>query len=717
MPPALISQYSRGIMAEVGEAVIKLTLKTEDLNKKTTKATKSLASKLDGGLSKWTVAVGNLVASGISKAVNVISNSLEGAITRVDTLQNANKMFEAMGYSADSTAESMDFLKGYLDGLPTSLDSAIGGVQQLSASFGGIEIGTQAFKAMNDAGLAFGATSDQISNAITQLSQTDLTGPLDAETWNSLRDAGFSPVFSAMAREAGMTVDDLKEDFGARGTKTVQDFLNMLIKLDNEGSGSMQSLNEMAKLNTNGIGTAMKNVGSRASEAIRQVIESIGSENIANAINAFSSKFKEVAGKVVSAITWIKDNIDWLGPVIAGIATAFLVFNTIIKGVSTAVAIFNAVLTANPIVLIVSAVVGLVTAIVLLWNNCEGFRNFVTGLFSEIGKFFSWIGSKIGEVSQNVFAFFVGIGQKVQEVVGAIAGFFGQVIGIVGQVINVISAPFRFIWNIISSLFIAIVAILAMAGEWIYNTVLAPIINFVVNTSIAIGNAVFGAFENIKNFLVSVVTWLYNNIISPIANFFKGAFDTIGQAVAAVGDRISQVFEGVKNFISGIVNNIKSFFAGLWAGIETGVNAIKSVFQRVFDTIAGIIKAPINGIINAINGVIGKINQLKVPDWVPGIGGASPNLGTIPTLAAGGFASSATTAIIGEAGDEAVLPLRQNTHNWSGLLADTLLDEIELREGSGGLGERPIVVNNYINNEMDADDIGRRIMTSIRRAA
>lgn len=711
-------------MAEVGEAVIKLTLKTEDLNKQATKATKSLATKLDGGLSKWTVTAGNLAASGISKAVSVISSSLEGAITRVDTLRNANKMFEAMGYSAESTGKSVDFLKEYLSGLPTSLDTAIRSVQQLSASFGGIEIGTQAFKAMNDAGLAFGATSDQISNAITQLSQTDLTGPLDAETWNSLRDAGFAPVFTAMAQQAGMTVGQLKEDFGARGTKTVQDFLNMLIKLDNEGSGAMQSLSEMAQQNTKGIGTALTNVGARVNDAIGKVIEAIGSENIANAINSFSSGFATAATKVADAIGWVKDNIDWLAPAVAGLTAGLAAYKVVTQGLATVTKImtidqksFNVALNANPIGLIVMAVVGLVTAIILLWNNCEGFRNFVTGLFSEIGKFFSWIGSKIGEVSQNVFAFFVGIGQKVQEVVGAIAGFFGQVIGIVGQVINVISAPFRFIWNVISSLFIAIVAILATAGEWIYNTVLAPIINFVVNTSVAIGNAVFGVFENIKNFLVGVVTWLYDNIISPIANFFKGAFDTIGQAVAVVGDRISQVFEGVKNFISGIVNNIKSFFAGLWAGIEAGVNAIKSVFQRVFDTIAGIIKAPINGIINAINGVIGKINQLKVPDWVPGIGGASPNLGTIPTLAAGGFASSATTAIIGEAGDEAVLPLRQNTHNWSGLLADTLLDEIELREGSGGLGERPIVVNNYINNEMDADDIGRRIMTSVRRAA
>jgi len=91
---------------------------------------------------------------------------------------------------------------------------------------------------MNDAGLAFGATTDQIENGIMQLSQLSLDGPLDAATWNSLRNSGFEPVFSAMAQEAGVTVGELKESFGGNGTKTVGEFLDALVKMDEEGTGA-----------------------------------------------------------------------------------------------------------------------------------------------------------------------------------------------------------------------------------------------------------------------------------------------------------------------------------------------------------------------------------------------------------------------------------------------------------------------------------------------
>ena len=79
------------------------------------------------------------------------------------------------------------------------------------------------------------------------------------------------------------------------------------------------------------------------------------------------------------------------------------------------------------------------------------------------------------------------------------------------------------------------------------------------------------------------------------------------------------------------------------------------------------------------------------------------------------MALNATTAIVGEAGKEAVLPLENNTDNWAGLLASTLVDEMEMES----VGNREIVVNmtNQISNEMDAQDIGRVLMQSIRRAA
>ena len=121
---------------------------------------------------------------------------------------------------------------------------------------------------MNDAGLAFGATSADIDNAIRQLSQLSMDGPLDAQTWNSLMDNGFGPVMAKMAEQAGITVGELKKQFGGNGTRTVGEFIEMLEKMDTEGTDSMDSLASVARKNTGGIATAIKNLQTRIQKAI-----------------------------------------------------------------------------------------------------------------------------------------------------------------------------------------------------------------------------------------------------------------------------------------------------------------------------------------------------------------------------------------------------------------------------------------------------------------
>lgn len=211
-----------------------------------------------------------------------LTASIGGAISRIDTLNNAPRVFEALGYSSDSVSKSMDTLNGYLDGLPTTLDGAVSSVQMLSSSFGGIENGTRYFQALNNAGLAFGASTDQIQNGITQLSQLSLDGPLDAGTWNSLQNSGFGPVFAAMAEQAGTTVGALKEDFGGNGTKSVKDFMDALIELDENGTGSMASLAELARANTDGIATSFTNAKTAVSRGVASIIESI--PNLASSV-------------------------------------------------------------------------------------------------------------------------------------------------------------------------------------------------------------------------------------------------------------------------------------------------------------------------------------------------------------------------------------------------------------------------------------------------
>ena len=82
-------------------------------------------------------------------------------------------------------------------------------------------------------------------------------------------------------------------------------------------------------------------------------------------------------------------------------------------------------------------------------------------------------------------------------------------------------------------------------------------------------------------------------------------------------------------------------------------------------------KAPINAIIDGINAFLSGLNTIKIPDWVPGVGGRGFYFSPIPKLAKGGIVDGATTAIIGESGREAVLPLENNTE-WIDELASRI---------------------------------------------
>lgn len=232
--------------------------------------------------------------------------------------------------------------------------------------------------------------------------------------------------------------------------------------------------------------------------------------------------------------------------------------------------------------------------------------------------------------------------------------------------------------------------------------------------------------------LVPYLPQIIGSLVQAIVVFFvegwKKEFDMIGNFLAPVLDKLRNDIMIVVTYFRqqlhilttwvrvNVINPISAFFTGLWNGVKAGAQGLANAIRSIFSTIAGIVKAPINGIISGINKVISGINKLKIPDWVPGIGGASANIATIPTLAQGGIATRATNAIIGEAGREAVIPLEQNTGNWAGLLAGAIRDEFEREEMTLGDG-MTIYMTNNINNNLDADEIGQRLMTSIRRAA
>lgn len=472
----------------IGRAVYEISYdpNTQELNATMNGVNKTIADKANTGgkeagdklNSAWASKIGiisGVTSSVFSKTTSAISSSVGTAIKRVDTLKNSQKVFEALGYSASDVSDSMKELNSYLDGLPTSMTDAVAGVQSLSASFGGIKEGTQYFKAMNDAGLAFGATSSQVAGAITQLGQLSLDGPLDAQTWNSLRNNGFTPVFSAMAKEAGVTVGELKDQFSAKGTKTVQDFLNALVKMDKEGSGSMKSLSSIARENTNGIGTAIENLKNRIGKAIAETITAIGPENIANMINSFSSGLIGIGKALGEVINFLTQNQWAIAGLVGALAPLLAIdlFNKIIA-IKGALTITNAQLLA--VVAGCALLAGAVTFVIEHWSEITAFfgdlfaqvgeiignawNGFVEGakeafegiknIFGKVAEFFGDVFSKAWNAVKKVFS----VGGKIFDGIkdGIVNAFKAIVNGIIGGINKVVALPFNAINGVLDRL-------------------------------------------------------------------------------------------------------------------------------------------------------------------------------------------------------------------------------------------------------------------------
>lgn len=252
-------------------------------------ATTSKVVRLGGAFKSMLAA--NVISNGISRVTSMISGSVDDAIKRVDTLNNATRSFENMGFSAGKTKKAMTDLDNAITGLPTSIDSAVRQTQLLAASTGDIDKSTKIYKAMNDGILGFGGSADMVENAVTQLSQAFSNGKVDAETWNSMINSGMGPALNALAKKMGITAGQLKTDLSS-GKISVKDFQDALIDLDNKGGGGMKSLAQIAKDSTKGIGTSWTNFKTSITRTIAAVMDALAKAGLTDMIDKGTNAIK-----------------------------------------------------------------------------------------------------------------------------------------------------------------------------------------------------------------------------------------------------------------------------------------------------------------------------------------------------------------------------------------------------------------------------------------
>lgn len=275
------------------------------------KAGQSIGSGLSGGFAAKVGAVAGIASTVFSKVASVVTGSLNSAISRADQMNNFPKVMKNLGYSSEDAAASIKKISSALDGLPTTSSAMTGMVQQLAPLTSNLDQATNIALAFNNAMLAGGASTMEQENALTQYTQMLSAGKVDMQAWRSIQAAmpgQLNQVAEAMLG-AGKNSNDLYEAM-KNGSISFDDFNKKVMELNQNGFGKYASFAQQAKDVTQGIGTAMENVKNRVAKAVQKVVEAVGVENIAGAINGFSSQFGKVGDAAASMVTGVK---NWLG--------------------------------------------------------------------------------------------------------------------------------------------------------------------------------------------------------------------------------------------------------------------------------------------------------------------------------------------------------------------------------------------------------------------
>ena len=281
-------------MIGTGEVLVKFTADTKEVDK----STKSVTSSFGGMSAAMTVA--NLAAKAVSKGIQLITQNLDGAISRIDTMNNFPKVMKNFGVSSDEASESVKRIEQSVLGLPTSLDQAVSSVQDLFMVTQNLEESEKLFQAVNDSAMIFAnGSTEAVSHFIYGYKQALSAGKVSAQDFNQMNQA-IPGLMTKVAERMGITYAQLKEGL-SNGTITIEQFNNALKLLDTEGIGTMEAMRDTALTATGGIATAITNAKTAVTRGVASIVttfdkalKSNGLGSLANVISTIGKAFEKL---------------------------------------------------------------------------------------------------------------------------------------------------------------------------------------------------------------------------------------------------------------------------------------------------------------------------------------------------------------------------------------------------------------------------------------
>ena len=560
-----IQNGSRQIETSAREASTSM----DDMDKASGKSSNGL-----GKLSAIAGTMGGLVSTGVSMAVDAISNLSGDIIEASDSAQKFSNTLSFAGLDTSTIDQLTASTQKYADETVYDLSDIRNTTAQLAAN--GVNNYANLAEAAGNLNAVAGGNADTFKSVGMVLTQTAGAGKLTTENWNQLSDAipGASGKLQEAMKKNGAYTGDFR-DAMAKGEISAEEFNQAIMDL------GMTDAAREAATSTQTIEGAMGNLEASDVNVGMQILDAFkgpatqGISMLAEGISGLPQTFTSMMGSITPTLQKIgsvsKSSFAPVGQVITSqLLPALQPFMQACQNLGSAIMpVLNAAFeTFTPVLGSLVAhltEVGatIMTTITPVINNMAALFQAALPMIQTL--FSSWAGTLQG-IIDAVFPYIQTVISTVMNVVNAIittvmAAVQGDWNGVWAGIGNVITTVWNGIKavvsagaNTISGVISAVSGTINTVWSGLWNTVkgLASSawngitssvrngVNSVANAVSGIGGKIKGAFGNAGSWLVSAG----NNIIQGLINGIKGA---IGNAVAAVKNAASNIVDAAKN--------------------------------------------------------------------------------------------------------------------------------------------------------------------------
>ena len=630
---AVLSAYDESFSATLDKALKSIN----NLGRETQSTSQTVSaggSSISSTFKSMAGAMGVVAIAG--KAWDVVKDSMSGAINRFDTLNKYPVVMKALNYSTKDVAKSTAILSKGIDGLPTSLQDVTSVAQQLAPLTGSATKASKSAIALNNAFLASGASVADTSRGLQQYTQMLSTGKVDLMSYRTLMET--MPIaLRKVANSFGFTGKSAEQDLYKAlqsGQITVDQLNDRFIKLN----GGVNGFAQLAKKNSEGIGTSFAN------------LKNAVVKNLANMLSAIDNGFKQAGfGSIAQVLDNMKGSINSafqvIGPVVTNATVVILNFAKVIGGAlksafsndifKTAVVgilgFVGAVMAAHKVISIFttlrSAIVGL-SVIAKAGNLAMAFSEAMSTLaktskiaggamkaFSAVASLGPWgiIAVAIAAVVAALTYFFTQTktGRTLwQSFTTWLSGAWQSLVGVATTVWNAIGNAINAVVNFIKPYWQGLVTF--FTGIW--TSIVAgatPIWQGLVNVFNSIISAIVAVWQALAPIIVPIVAGVVAIIgatLITIVTVFQTVWNMLVPIVQVVWQLISAIVTTAISVLGTVIQTGLAIIVAIW-------NVVWNTFSIVVSTVWNVITTIISTVLNVIAGIIQAITAAIQGDW------------------------------------------------------------------------------------------------------